>query len=234
MRNHLNKYIPLYGIVPLVCCFALNMLVYSGAMSICADWKHYDLTTPFDRMVPLAPGWMYIYFGCYLFWILNYIMVARIHQDEPAKFYQFVTTDMMSRIVCGIFFFLLPTTNVRPEVTGDTFAHILLRFLYSVDQPANLFPSIHCLVSWMCYIGIRGSKKVPAWYQGFSCVFALLVVISTQTTKQHYIVDAIAGLLLAELLFAINKRIPAYRHVQAFFDKINRKLGFVNKETSIE
>lgn len=234
MQKHIGKLVPSYGILPLLSCFALNMLVYSGAMSICADWKHYDLTTSFDRMVPLVPWWMYIYFGCYLFWIANYILVARIHEDTPSRFYQFVTTDMMSRIVCGIFFFLMPTTNVRPEVVGTTFADTLLRFLYSIDQPANLFPSIHCLVSWMCYIGIRGNDSVPKWYRGFSCIFALLVVISTQTTKQHYIADAVAGILIAEVLFAMNRRLSFYKYVQRFFDKINRKLGFIKKENTRE
>ncbi len=161
-------------------------------------------------------------------------MVARIHKDDPSKFYRFVTTDMMSRVVCGLFFFLMPTTNVRPEVVGTTFADDLLRFLYQIDQPANLFPSIHCLVSWMCYIGIRGNKKVPRWYQIFSCIFALLVVISTQTTKQHYIADAVGGLLIAEILFALNKRINAYRYVQRFFDRIHLKIGFISKEKTIE
>lgn len=203
-------------------------------MSICADWKHYDFTTALDRMVPLQPAWMYIYFGCYVFWVINYIMVARINKDNPKGFYRFVTTDMMSRIVCGIFYFLLPTTNVRPEVIGNDFSDIMLRFLYSIDQPANLFPSIHCLVSWMCFIGIRGSKKVPLWYQIFSCIFALLVVVSTQTTKQHYIVDAIAGIALAEILYAINRKYPFYQYVQRFFDRIHLRLGFINKESNID
>ena len=234
MNKLIQKIIPLYGILPLLCAFGLNMIVYSGAMSICAGLKHYVLTTSLDRMVPLVPWWMYIYFGCYLFWVVNYIMVARIHKDDPSKFYRFVTTDMMSRVVCGLFFFLMPTTNVRPEVVGTTFADDLLRFLYQIDQPANLFPSIHCLVSWMCYIGIRGNKKVPRWYQIFSCIFALLVVISTQTTKQHYIADAVGGLLIAEILFALNKRINAYQYVQRFFDRIHLKIGFISKEKTIE
>lgn len=234
MNKLIQKIIPLYGILPLLCAFGLNMIVYSGAMSICADWKHYDRPTPLDEMVPLVPWWMYIYFGCYLFWVANYILVARIHKEDPSSFYRFVTTDMMSRLVCGLFFFLIPTTNVRPEVVGTTFADDLLRFLYQIDQPTNLFPSIHCLVSWMCYIGIRGNKKVPRWYQVFSCIFALLVVISTQTTKQHYIADAVGGLLIAEILFALNKRINAYRYVQRFFDSIHLKLGFISKENTIE
>ena len=58
-------------------------------------------------------------------------------------------------------------------------------------------------------------------------------VISTQTTKQHYIVDAIAGLLLAEGLFALNKRIHVYRYVQNFFTQINQKAGSIIKEKAL-
>ena len=65
---------------------------------------------------------------------------------------------------------------------------------------------------------------MPAWYRAFSCIFALLVVLSTQFTKQHYIADAIAGIALAEILFQINKRTSWYRVVQRFFTWINGKL----------
>lgn len=228
MINWLKKYIdpiiPLYGIIPLLSCFALNMLVYSGAQIICADWKHYDFTSAFDRAVPLVSEWMYIYFGCYLFWIVNYILVARAYRQAKDVFYRFVTTDMMSRLVCAVFFFALPTTNIRPEVVVDSFSDWMLAFLYNIDPPANLFPSIHCLVSWLCFVGIRKSKNVCLGYKIFSCVFALLVVASTQFTKQHYIVDAIAGLFLAEALFFLNQKTSAYKPVKRFFDRINNKL----------
>lgn len=233
LKKYIDPVVPLYCILPLLSCFALNMIVYSGTMILCADWIHYDLTTAFDSRVPLVPQWMYVYFGCYLFWIANYILVGRIHRDDPEKFYRFVATDMMSRLVCAIFFIAMPTTNIRPEVVGNSFSDNMLRFLYGIDQPTNLFPSIHCLVSWLCYIGIRGEKKIPPWYRIFSCLFALAVVASTQFTKQHYIADAIAGLVLAELLFALNRRIRAYAVVQRFFNWLNNKL-FMSKGESCE
>ena len=233
LKKYIDPVVPLYCILPLLSCFALNMIVYSGTMILCADWIHYDLTTAFDSRVPLVSQWMYVYFGCYLFWIANYILVGRIHRDDPKKFYRFVATDMMSRLVCAIFFIAMPTTNIRPEVVGNSFSDNMLRFLYGIDQPTNLFPSIHCLVSWLCYIGIRGEKKIPPWYRIFSCLFALAVVASTQFTKQHYIADAIAGLVLAELLFALNRRIRAYAVVQRFFDWLNNKL-FMSKGESCE
>lgn len=228
MYHWLKKYVdpicPLFAIIPLLCCFALNMLVYSGTMILCADWHHYDLTTALDRAFPLVPQWMYIYFGCYLFWVANYILVARINRNNKPAFYRFVITDMASRLVCAVFYIGLPTTNIRPEVPEGGFSTWLLRFLYRIDQPTNLFPSIHCLVSWLCYDGIRGRKEIPAWYRVFSCVFALLVALSTQFTKQHYIVDAVAGIILAEALYQLNQRISSYRVVQRFFQGVNRKL----------
>lgn len=224
IKEHVDLICPLWAVLPLLACFALNMLVYSGTMVLCKDWHHYDLTTAFDRSVPLISAWMYIYFGCYLFWIANYILKARIHRDDKSSFYRFVTTDMLSRVVCAFFYLVFPTTNVRPEVIGTGFSDRLLTFLYSIDQPVNLFPSIHCLVSWLCFAAIRKSPKVSIYYKVFSCVFALLVVASTQFTKQHYIADAVAGILLAELLYLLCQKTGLYSPVQKFFEFINRKL----------
>ena len=67
-----------------------------------------------------------------------------------------------------------------------------------MDSPTNLFPSIHCLVSWLCAIGLRGAK-VSNWYKVFSYTFAIAVCVSTQLTKQHYIVDVFGGIALAEI-----------------------------------
>ena len=86
-----------------------------------------------------------------------------------------------------------------------------LRFVYSIDQSANLFPSIHCLVSWFCYIGIRHQKKIPVWYQRFSLVFAILVCISTQVTKQHYIIDVFGGIILSEVCYLIGRKTNLYQ-----------------------
>lgn len=68
----------------------------------------------------------------------------------------------------------------------------------------RLFSVNHCLVSWFCYIGIRGQKQIPKWYQRFSLVFAILVCVSTQVTKQHYIVDVFGGIAVAEICYRIS------------------------------
>ena len=162
LKKYINPVIPLYGIIPLLSCFALNMLVYSGTMILCADWKHYDLTTSFDKMVPLVPEWMYIYFGCYLFWVVNYILVARIYRDDKARFYRFVITDMMSRLVCAAFYIGFPTTNIRPDVTGGGFSESMLTFCTALTSlPICFLPYI----AWSAGCALQGSGKAKKYRQ---------------------------------------------------------------------
>ena len=73
-----------------------------------------------------------------------------------------------------------------------------MKCLYSMDAADNLFPSIHCLTSWLCIIAVINQERVPKAYKVISVILAILVCISTITTKQHVIVDVIAGVMLAE------------------------------------
>lgn len=221
LKNYISPWLPLYTIIPLIISFVWNSTVYSGTKILMDSTYHYDFTTEIDRMVPVIPQFVYIYLICYLFWIVNYIIIAR--QDKK-HFFQFITADFMSRFICGIFFIFLPTTNIRPEVLGNSFSHQLLRFVFRTDTPTNLFPSIHCLVSWFCYIGIRKNPNVPKWYRSFSMIFAILVFISTQVTKQHYYVDIIGALIIAEGTLYFAKHTNVYIKTMKLFDAITKKI----------
>lgn len=215
---YIGKIIPKYAFFSVIFCFVFNSLIYTGTQILMKNARHYDLSTSFDYNVPFIPGWIIVYVVCFAFWAVNYILVTRTGHDE---WFKFATGDYLSRIVCMVFFVLLPTTNVRPEVTGNGFADNIVKFIYFVDPATNLFPSIHCLVSWMCYIGIRGRKIIPLWYRAFSCIFSIMVFLSTQFTKQHYIVDVIAGVIIAEVCLYIGKHTNFYKKAGNVFDKIN-------------
>ena len=79
-------------------------------------------------------------------------------------FYRFVATDLTVHITCFIIFLVLPTTNVRPEIAGTTWSQQMLKFVYLMDggnSPSNLFPSIHCYVSWLSWRGVSKSENIP-------------------------------------------------------------------------
>ena len=144
-----KKMIPSYAILPLLTCVAVNFIVYIGTDKLTEHRNFYDLTLPVDRMVPVIPAFSVIYIGCYLFWIVNYIMITRMNRSHC---YRFILADVMSRLVCGFFYIVMPTTNVRPVVNGTDIFSQMLQWVYQLDDPTRLFPSIHCLVSWFCYI----------------------------------------------------------------------------------
>ena len=162
----IGKWIPRYAIFSVIFCFVFNSLIYSGTQFLMRNAKHYDL----------------IYLGCFAFWAINYVLITGLGKEE---WYRFAVGDYLSRIICGVFFVILPTTNIRPSEVGTGLSGVLMSFMQGIDAPTNLFPSIHCLVSWFCFAAIRGNDKIPKWYRMLSGVFAVLVCASTQFTKQQ-------------------------------------------------
>ena len=111
----------------------------------------------------------------------------------------------MSCLLSGFPYHQYQTGDHRKWVLGSA-----AQWLYSIDAADNLFPSIHCLVSWFCYIGIRDRKEIPEWYKQVSLGIAVLVFISTLLTKQHVLVDVAGGVLLGTVCFMVGKKTRLY------------------------
>lgn len=88
-----------------------------------------------------------------------------------------------------------------------------LRALYSSDPPYNCFPSLHVAHSFVsrlaCYRVHRSLGIVAT-------ICATLVALSTLFTKQHYILDVIAGMSLAFVAYVIFLRNCAREQIPAF------------------
>ena len=206
----------------LLCALALfwNEVVYIGGRWIARGFYHYDMTLSIDAIVPFLPWTVFIYFGCYLFWAANYYLCSKQRLEDR---YRFFCADALAKGICLLFFILLPTTNVRPEVSGSSLWDMGMKLLYSIDAADNLFPSIHCLNSWLCWVGIRKDKAVPAVYRCLSLVLAVAVCISTLTTRQHVIADVISGVFLAEVCYCITGLKKVRNVYGAFVSLIKRK-----------
>ncbi len=94
-------------------------------------------------------------------------------------------------------FLFFPTVIERPPVpAGDGLADVLYRWLIGVDSPANCFPSGHITVPAIgCWYIARQRLR---WRWAIAILYSLLA-LSVLTTKQHYAVDIIGGLLTATL-----------------------------------
>ena len=224
MKHFLKKItgiVPAYGFFPLVFSFVFNCLVYSGSRAVAGSWYHHNIESNLDLRLPFLPQFLIIYFGCYIFWAANYILAARQDREEV---YRFFTADFISRCVCLVLFLAYPTTNTRPVIEGSGFWDLLAGWLYSIDAADNLFPSIHCLVSWFCFLAVKGQKKIPIWYKAVSFILAVLVFLSTLFTKQHVIVDVAGGIFLAQGCFWIGKHTEIWHIYEHIGNKIEKAI----------
>jgi membrane-associated phospholipid phosphatase len=166
-----------------------------------------------DRALPLVPVWALIYGAFYLFLILLLIVVVR--QDELVR--RTVYAYLLIWITAYVFFFFLyPTAAPRPpRVIGEGFAMWGLRALYSSDPPYNCFPSLHVAHS---FVSALASYRVNRGLGVLAMICAALVALSTLFTKQHYVVDVIAGVVLALVAYVtFLARYPRERVLQ--FDR---------------
>lgn len=221
---HIRHLIPSYAAFPLFFALLWNQAVYYGARIATASFPHYDLTTYFDRLIPVVPFFTSIYFLAFPFWAAGYILSVRISRDQAMTL---LCGDFLSKGVCLVFFLLFPTTNIRPEIAGRGIWEALLLWLYQTDSPDNLFPSIHCLVSWLCFAGIRRQPTIPLPCQAATLFMALLVFLSTLFTRQHVIADVLGAIVIGEACY----RIASLPRVRGCYGKIVSPFVFRQNST---
>lgn len=217
--NKIYKILPKYAFAPIIISLVLNSLVYWGSKVITSDMYHYDFSISIDRLLPFVDWMMIIYVLAYVAWITGFIVIGR---ESREVCYEVMTAEQIAKLLCLACFIVIPCTIVRPEITGTGFCSWLSRFIYSMDSPENLFPSIHCLENWICFRGAMKCKKVGKGYKATMFVAAILVFASTVLVKQHVFVDIIGGVAVVEIGLFLSKKLKTSRIYFALEHKLER------------
>jgi membrane-associated phospholipid phosphatase len=160
-----------------------------------------------DRLVPLRPAWAIVYGTLYLFLILLPVLVVR--QEELLR--RTVLAYLMVWIAAYACFLAYPTVAPRPaNVIGKGFGVWGLRLLYASDPPYNCFPSLHVAHSFVSALAcLRVHRRLGI----VASLSAVLVGVSTLYTRQHYVLDVLAGCLLAAVAYLLFLRTHRFEEV---------------------
>ncbi len=161
--------------------------------------NHFPTYEPFelpltllDRMVPLLPASIYVYLSEYFLIFSAYFLVR-----DPAITARYLRAMLCLLLVSALVFVLFPTTYPRhlyPLPDGlDPATRFFFELQRFADTPNNCFPSLHVGTVLMAALSLRENRR---WF-GIYLVWALLISISTLTTKQHYVWDVFGGATLA-------------------------------------
>jgi len=175
----------------------LFAIIFSVIFSVIARLPRYtrlDASTSMDAATPLIPIFVIFYLLSYIFPLAAFLAANNIKQLKTI-FKIFI----LQLLTFSIFFTLIPVAiQHQPILTNDIFSRILILIRTIIDNEWNAFPSHHVASAFLTFLIVKEEKKqfiIPVF------IAAFLIIISTLFTKQHVILDVIAGLLLSSIFY---------------------------------
>jgi membrane-associated phospholipid phosphatase len=102
----------------------------------------------------------------------------------------------------GLTLFLLWPTKVPPlsaAVAAEVAAHTGMTMLRGVDMSGNACPSLHVAFAVFAAVGLARELRTigaPRWLRALNALWCAGIVYSTLATRQHVVLDVLAGALL--------------------------------------
>ena len=142
----------------------------------------------FDRLIPFSDQAVWPYFSIYLL-----LPVGPLFMDRRYQLLRYAAGVALLSLIADLIFLCWPTACPRPHVAG---VNTVYGLLIAVDSSFNAFPSLHAafaVYSALCaglVLRELGSHRV--WRLGI-WFWAFLILYATLATRQHVVVDVIAG-----------------------------------------
>ncbi len=159
-----------------------------------------ELRTPFDDAIPFLPWTVWLYS-----WVYTSSLYPAFVVRNEQLFLRVVAAYLLVIAASLGTFIAMPVSSaaLRPDVSLLD-VHTLdgwgVRLTYFVDPPYNLFPSLHLSMATLAALSAGAAR--PRWGWLASPIVAA-IAITICTMKQHFIVDGVAGLLLATAAWAV-------------------------------
>ncbi|OQR53345.1 phosphatase PAP2 family protein [Bacillus sp. CDB3] len=157
-----------------------------------------NVTTVIDDWIPFVKVFIipYLLWFPYLYGALIYYCLA-----DRKQYYVTLSSVILGKLACFSIYYFWQTTVPRPTVVGTDVFSELVRYIYSIDQPVNCFPSIHVLTTFVIMLAALKRREQHAFEYYILTLFGILIILSTLFTKQHAFVDVVSGMTLAGILY---------------------------------
>ena len=153
-----------------------------------------------DDRIPFNELFVIFYVGWYLLILLSlgYFLLRSVESFKKLQTYIII----VQALAVAVYILYPSRQELRPEVfPRNNFLTNIMGFLYSVDTPTGVCPSLHVAIS----IGIASvwlrEKKAEPWMKAVIVLFCIGVCLSVSFVKQHSVLDIFAAIpicLIAE------------------------------------
>jgi membrane-associated phospholipid phosphatase len=180
----------------------LSVVLIVGAYQFYFWCQRNPLTAPrefrfdLDEQIPYRPAWVWIY-SCLYYPVILYVNLL---VDSPQGFTHLAMSYLLLLALQMVFFVCFPVATPaawRAANHERTWSERFLALVRRFDAPTNSFPSMHTSVAMLTALHLF--TDVGPW----AFAFPVLIGLSCLYTKQHYVIDVPAGVLLGWATFQI-------------------------------
>ena len=195
--------IPLYGIFYMVSFMLVER----------SDVKIHIIHSLADDKIPFCPYFIIPYVAWYFF-LIGTVVYFALFCPSKKEYYQYIGTLAVGMTLFILVSYVYPNgQNLRPDLTGESGIFIsAVRFLYKIDTPTNIFPSIHVFNSVAACVALFQNERCRKnkVFTVTQTVLTVSIIMATMFLKQHCVSDVMTALILNILCYQLFYRvIPA-------------------------
>lgn len=159
--------------------------------------RRLDLGLTIDRKTPYMPLFALVYFSTYPFVLQPFIILS-----DARQFYWMVACFASISVISSLVHALVPSKIERVEqVTVGGVSGWMLGLFQKTCKPYGNFPSMH--VGLSVPVVVANFLVAGPVAGSIAFIWAVLIALSTLFTKQHYVLDVLAGFAGGLLIFAL-------------------------------
>lgn len=161
--------------------------------------------TAVDRLIGFQPGTLLLYVSLWL-----YVPIAPTLLDDRHELVSYLWAVAAISVVGMTIFFFWPTAVPAPAI--DWAKYPGFEFLKTADTTGNACPSLHVAFAVFSAMWINLLLRRLAagrLIRGLNWCWCIGIVYSTLATKQHVVVDVLAGATLGVAVAALHLRLLA-------------------------
>ena len=202
LRKHGTKLlVPIFMVFYMVSFFYLENRV---------NYRFHVIHSSFDKLVPFCEYFVVPYF-LWFFYIAITVLWFMFKNKDQKEYLQLIFNLGIGMTVFILVSWIYPNGHLlRPiEFPRENIFTDMVRFLYTIDTPTNVLPSIHVYNSLGIYLAVTHNKKLRK--NKLVCLLTLIltvsIILATMFIKQHSFFDVCCAFVLAAVMYHV-----VYRH----------------------
>jgi membrane-associated phospholipid phosphatase len=181
----------------LALAYAVWFLSFEAVGRYAATLPTTDLTSAWDRALPLIPAFIWPYELCYALPFFSLVVIR-----DWRRFNVALLAILLASVTAFVVYLLVPVAFPRPSL-GTSLSERLIALEYAADfsPGANKLPSMHVALSWI--MGAAMYRQRGRVVDGVVLVMVVAITASTVFVKQHLLLDVAAGIVWGLVAFRL-------------------------------